>query len=562
MASSFAATLSGNRVVRSVTALSPVQKIGLGAALLTIVAGGFVLARGGSQQSMAPVFTDLEPRDAAEVTDELITRGVKYELVDGGRTVLVPSDQVYELRVDLSAEGLPGASEGYSLLDKQGITTSEFRQRIDYQRALEGELGATLRAIDGVKSATVHLALPEESVFVDQPTKPTASVLVTTERAHQLTTDQVAAMVHLVASSVRDMTPENVTIADASGVVLASGGEQRGMAGNSSQSDIVDKYETELETSLRALIAKVAGPDSVAVTVRADLDLTEREATEERFESSDPENGVVVAAATSTETYTGAEAAEQTGVLGPDGATVEAEAGGTQSSYDKQDAQTSYAVNRIVEQTKYAPGDVRALHVAVLVDEATVTAAERDEIEALVATAAGIDTARGDQLSVTRLAFDTSGDEAAVAAAAAAKAAEAAEQRNSLIRLGVICGLVLIAMILAYRSTRRARREIATPIDIGELRAAALTELDDGDAVAELEGAAAELDEDEPLALHPGEAEADDETDEEPEVEEEIDPLEAASREALDELSELAEKRPEEVAQILQSWLADEGARR
>lgn len=558
MASTFPASLSGNRVVRSVTALSPIQKIGLGAALLTIVAGGFVLARGGSEASMAPVFTDLEPRDAADVTDELLSRGVEYELVDGGRTVLVPSDQVYELRVDLSAAGLPGASEGYSLLDKQGITTSEFRQRIDYQRALEGELGATLRAIDGVESATVHLALPEESVFVDQPTEPTASVLVATEASHQLTTDQVAAMVHLVASSVRDMTPENVTIADASGVVLASGGEQRGMDGGGSQSDIVDKYETDLATSLRALIAKVAGPDSVAVTVRADLDLTERAATEERFESSDPDNGVVVAENTSTETYTGAEAAEQTGVLGPDGATVEAEAGGTESSYDKQDAQTSYAVNRIVEQTTYAPGEVRALHVAVLVDEASVTAAERDEIEALVATAAGIDTARGDQLSVTRLAFDTSGDEAAIAQAAAAEAAKAQEQRNSLIRLGVIGALVLIAMILAYRSTRRARREVATPIDIGELRAAPLTELAGTDVIAELDGGAAGDDGGEPLALaigDPGQAQED-------HAVEAADPLTTASREALDELGELVDKRPEEVAQILQSWLADEGARR
>ncbi|HWL44701.1 MAG TPA: flagellar basal-body MS-ring/collar protein FliF [Ilumatobacter sp.] len=560
MASTFAASMSGNRVVRSVTALSPIQKVGLGAALLTIVAGGFVLARGGAQSSMAPVFTDLAPRDAADVTDELISRGVRYELADGGRTVLVPSDQVYELRINLSAEGLPGASEGYSLLDKQGITTSEFRQRIDFQRALEGELGRTLRAISGVESATVHLALPEESVFIDRPSQPTASVLVTTTRGHQLTTDQVAGMVHLVAASVRDMQPENVTIADGSGVVLASGGEQRGMTADGVRSDTTTQYERDLETSIRALVAKVAGPESVAVTVKATLDLTERAATEERFESSDPDNGVVVAQNSSTETYTGAEAAAQTGVLGPDGATVEADTPGTESSYDKQDSQTSYAVNRIVEQTKYASGGVTSLNVAVLVDEARVTAAERDEIEALVATAAGIDARRGDQLSVTRLAFDTSSSEAAIAAAATDAAAQAQQQRESLIRLGVIGGLVLIAMLLAYRSTRRARREVATPIDIGTIRSGPISELPGGDAIAELDEPGAELDPaDEQLALAPGDEAADGPIEDADEL---LDPLAAASREALDELGDLADRRPEEVAQILQSWLADEGVRR
>lgn len=548
MAASFPAALNGNRVLRTVGALSPLQKIGLGAAVLTIVAGGFVLARGGSESAMAPVFTDLEARDAADVTDELIARGVKYELVDGGRTVLVPADQVYALRIDLSAEGLPGSSEGYALLDRQGITTSEFRQRVDYQRALEGELSRTLRAIEGVQAATVHLALPEESVFVDRPTEPTASVLVTTERAHELTSDQVAAIVHLVAASVRDMKPENVTIADASGTVLAFDGQPRGADPKGASGDLTARYESELEASIRALVAKVAGPDAVAVTVTAQLDLTERAATAERYESSDPDNGVVVAEATSTETYSGAEAAEQTGVLGPDGATVAADTGGSESTYDKQDTQRSYAVNRIVEQTTYPTGTVTSLNVAVLVDENRVTADQRDEIEALVATAAGIDPARGDQLSVTRLAFDRSGSEEAAAAAAAEAATRAQEQRNSLIRLGVIGGLILVAMLLAYRSTRRARREIVTPIDIGTIRAAG--SLEAVEPLAALDGADPELDTvEQPLAIDPV-------PDEPP-----VDPLVQASREALEELNELAERRPEEVAQVLHSWLAEEGAR-
>lgn len=524
---------SAPRMFDNVSRLTPIQKVALGAAVLTLVVGAFVLTRSGTTTAMAAVYTDLEPRDAAAVTDELISQNVEYELTDGGRTVLVPADQVYDLRVSLSAEGLPGSSEGYALLDRQGITTSEFRQRIDYQRALEGELSRTLRSIDGVDSATVHLALPEESVFIDEPTEPTASVLVRRSGTTPITSDQVRAMVHLVSSSVKGMSPENVTIADASGAVLsAAGGEGVAAGGSDARTDATVAVEQQIASSLRSMIARVAGPDSVAVTVQADLDLTEHQATTESFDST-TEDGVVVAERTSTETYSGADQEGATGVLGPDGAPVEtAEPGGSESSYEKGESDRTYAVNRTVESTTVAPGAVTRLNVAVLVDEATVTEEQRTAIEEMVATAAGVDLSRGDQVSVTRLPFDTSGVEAAEAAAEAEAAAVSAAERSSLIRTGVIAVLVVVALLLAYRSTRKARREVSIPIDIGAIRAAPATT------------------DPEPVAIA-----------NEPAVPE-IDPVASASREALDELSVLADRRPEEVAQILQGWLTEEASSR
>ena len=124
-------SMQSNRMVGTLVRLTPLQKVALGAAILTLVAGAVVLTRAGSGAAMSPVYTDLEPRDAAAVTEELMTRGVDYDLTDGGRTVMVPSDQVYDLRIALSGEGLPNSSEGYSLLDNQGLTTSEVRQRIE-----------------------------------------------------------------------------------------------------------------------------------------------------------------------------------------------------------------------------------------------------------------------------------------------------------------------------------------------------------------------------------------------------------------------------------------------
>ena len=523
-------SMQSNRVVGTLVRLTPLQKVALGAAVLTLVAGAVVLSRGGSSAAMSSVFTDLEPRDAAAVTDELMTRGIDYELADGGRTVMVPKDEVYDLRIALSGEGLPNSSEGYSLLDKQGLTTSEFRQRIDYQRALEGELAQTLRAIDGVESATVHLALPEESLFVDEPTEPTASVLVRTSDPSAISADQVDAMVHLVAASIKGMTPENVTIADASGAVLTTGGAPgAGLSGGGGRGSATTEFEQQMTASLRSMIARVTGADNVAVTVTADLDLTERQATSETFDNSD-EGGVVAAERTATETWAGTGGvAGATGVLGPDGATVQAPAAGGDGTFESDDAERTFAVNRTVEQTVQAPGDVQRLNVAVLVDAATVTEEQRTTIEEMVTTAAGVDVERGDQVVVSRLDFDTSANEAATVAADVAAAEASAQAQTSLIRTAIIAFLVLIAMLLAYRSTRRARREVSTPIDIGAIRSA---QIGDGSA-----NATAVL----PVSRAP-----------------ELNRVTVASESALEELSAMADRRPEEVAQILQSWLADE----
>ena len=211
--------------------LTPIQKITIGAVLLTVVAGTLVLSRGGDSVPMTALYTDLSSSDAASVVDALSSQGVPYELADAGKTVMVPQDQVYDLRVSLAGDGLPSSNEGYALLDDQGITTSEFRQRVDYQRALEGELAKTLSALDSVKSASVRLALPDDSVFVDEPATPTASVLVVGNGVGGVSGDEVEAIVHLVASAVKDMKPEDVTVVDSNGTVLSAGGTGAGGVG-------------------------------------------------------------------------------------------------------------------------------------------------------------------------------------------------------------------------------------------------------------------------------------------------------------------------------------------
>lgn len=542
--------------------LTPVQKIALGAVILTVVAGGLVLSRSGTTVTRAPLYTDLSSTDASSVVDALQAQGVDYELTDAGRTIMVPQDQVYDLRVTMAGQGLPTANEGYALLDNQGITTSEFRQRIDYQRALEGELEKTLTAMDDVATASVHLALPDQSVFIDEPATPTASVLVSARGNSGITDDEVDAIVHLVASSVKDMKPEGVTVVDADGTVLSAAGVSTGGGGGGARAKAEADFETRLAASITALIARTTGPGKVSVSVTADLDLQEKQTTSERYEpnNADDTGGLVTSESSSSEDYgsgtnssatTGANGSGTTpGVLGDgttaDGAvTTDTLADGTTSSgatdYSKADADRNYALDRIVEQTTDVPGTVTQLNVAVLVDETALTEEQATAIEEMVSTAAGINADRGDRIKVTRLPFDTSGTEAADEAAKTEAAAASKAQLMDMARTIAVLIVILVALFLGYRSAKNARKVTVTPIDIGEITTGPRGALTAGGDDDDDENTGDGID---PVVLSLNRPPDKDEV-------------------VMNELTIMADRRPQEVANVLKAWLAEtKGGRR
>ncbi|SNR42383.1 flagellar basal-body MS-ring/collar protein FliF [Blastococcus mobilis] len=201
------------------------QKVVIGLLVLGLLLGGFFFFRWITAPTQAPLFSNLASTDASAIVDELNAAGVAYELTDGGQTIMVAKDQVYDLRLTMSGQGLPaGQDTGYALLDEQGITTSEFQQQVTYQRALEGELSKTLEALDGVNSAVVHVALPEDEVFVTDQADPTASVLLDLAAGTTLSGEQIQAVTNLVSSSIQGMEPGQVTVTDAAGQVLAAPG--------------------------------------------------------------------------------------------------------------------------------------------------------------------------------------------------------------------------------------------------------------------------------------------------------------------------------------------------
>jgi flagellar M-ring protein FliF len=521
------------------------QKTTLALAIAAAVVGGWFFTKWAAQPTWTPLYGNLSATDAGSVTQELASKGVRYKLSDGGATVLVPQADVYQLRLDMSAKGLPtGGSQGYALLDKQGITTSEFRQRVDYQRALEGELARTIGAIEGVAGADVHLVIPADDVFADDSRQPSASVLLRpTTQGKKFGSDQVRAIVNLVAGSVEGLSPEAVTVADSAGHVLSAPGEGGLDASGDAQAAQARTFEDGLARSLEEMLSPVTGAGGAVVRVMADLDFDERSTTTERFDQPPAgQASPVVNESTSNETFAGPGASTAAGgVLGTTGQPPTDGAASTANNYQKQQADRSFAVGKVTEQVKSAPGKVSRLSVAVLLDDKVKVAPA--EITNLVNAAAGIDNQRGDVVSVQAMAFDRSATEAAAKEEKAAEAAKSKAQMFSFVRTGGVLLIVLVALFLAWRSAKKAgvsRYPVPGVLSAGPVQADALhAALSALSAPAQAPATAAAA----------------------------MDAVDKYERAALpsapvvnDELAELIERQPDEVASILRGWLADRRA--
>lgn len=499
-------------------------------AVIGLVFGGMMFARWAATPTMVPLFTSLTTEDAAGITEALTAQGVAYELTDGGTSILVPQNEVYDLRVSLSSEGLPaGDTVGYDLLDNQGITTSEFKQRTDYQRALEGELSKTITSIEGVEAATVHVVIPEEDLFTDDAKRPTASVLVKTAPDKTLTGQQVQAVVNLVASSVEGLEPTQVTLADDKGNVLSAPGEDGStMVAGDTQSQQTREFEKQLADSVESMLTPVVGAGGAAVEVRAQLNFDRKTTVSEQFD----DEGVAISTSEAEETYTGTNGTVG-GVLGPDGTPVPTDAGST--DYEKREERNEMAVDKVTREIQTAPGAVERLSVAVLLDESAPADYGTGQIEDLVAAAAGIDQRRGDTVQVTRLAFDKTADTAAQEELEKAAAEAKAAQTMGVVRTAVVVFVILLVLLMAYISMRRATKTRATPVDVKRLES--LLKAKETEEQRQLQ-LLTELPEVEPLPLELP-----------PEVQERV--------QVHSEIVELIDQQPEEVAQLLRGWLAD-----
>lgn len=422
------------------------QKAAVGLAIAGLVIGGVFVNSWAAKPSYAPLFSGLSAADASKVVDQVSSDGVPYKLTDGGGTIMVPQDKVFAERLAVSGKGITTTgSDGWSLFDKQGVTSSDFQQQVAYQRAIEGELQKTIESIAGVQAAVVNLAIPQQSVFTDTAASPTASVLISSTGSG-LAPEQVDGIVNLVASSVQGLKPENVTITDGTGRILSSSsGSSTSIAGDNRARQIAD-YQTNVDAALQDMLDKVLGPGHSAVRVTADLDFDKTLTTTESYSSNPKVLPLSVSAA--KETWKGI-APTVGGVLGGGTGTATGTGGvatGSTSgtgSYIKSNSTTDNAVDKVVEQRENAPGAIRKLNVAVILDSATIGTIKPAQIQALVSSAVGITPARGDTIQVSSLPFDKT---AAVAAAQQLKDAKKAQSSSSM--MGLIKQVVVALLVL------------------------------------------------------------------------------------------------------------------
>lgn len=432
----------------------------IGVAVLVLGAAG--LAAWLAQPSYTPLFSGLEGKDANSIVEQLRTDSVPYQLSDGGATILVPEEFVYDQRLKSAAAGLPSSSNGgYSLLDEMGVTSSEFQQSVTYKRALEGELAATVAAVDGVKTASVRLAIPEETVFSSAKVDPTASVFVETDNGVTLSSDQVQAIVHLTSASIDGMKPSNVAVVDSRGTVLSAVGV--GATGTSDTQS--GDYEDRVRAAVQKMLDQVVGPENATVVVSAEMNYESAERLEESYTTPDDAPTISESVDTETSLGTGDKAA---GALGPDNIGTPTATG--DDAYTSESTTRNNALNKVTESRTIPSGSINRQTVSVALNASAADNIDVDNVTALVTAAAGINAARGDDVTVEIVPFNVVGAEDATAALAAAKEAAAADRfagvvTTAIVTLGIAVPIVL-ALLLLLRRGRGNRRE---QIELGEL---------------------------------------------------------------------------------------------
>jgi flagellar M-ring protein FliF len=404
-------------------------------------------------------------------------------------------------------------------------------QHTNYQRALEGELSNTIKSIDGVEAATVHLVMPQKDVFADDQDKTTASVLVQTSPSKPLSSQQVQAIVHLVASSVEGLDPTQVTVAGADGKILSTGGGAAVATGADSGADSqTAAFQTRLNTSLQNMLDSVVGPGHAVVTTTAQLDYDQTE-TKTKTYTADP-SLPALSESISREAYNG-NGTGSGGVLGPDNIQVPngvSSSSGT-GQYESSSTTRNNTLNSVEETRKAAPGAVKKLSVAVLLDSTTAGTVNPAQVQQLVSAAAGIDATRGDTVAVSAMPFDTSAATAAKDALAASAAAEKSQKQTSLIRTGAMALVVLILLFLAWRASRRnKKRKALSPAELAHLEAMQVAL--EQKQLAELNAAIPS-----PALTGPS-------------------PEDLAVEERQREIEQMVEDQPEEISALLRGWLA------
>ncbi|MBA4385531.1 MAG: flagellar M-ring protein FliF [Anaerolinea sp.] len=420
------------------------QKVTLISLVLTAAILIPILVTWATKTTYAVAFSGLSETDAGAIVNELTTQGVSYKL-EGSSTILVPTDQVYAVRLKMATAGLPqtGTTVGYELFDSGSLGMTEFTQKVNYQRAVQGELERTIGSLSAVEAVSVHIVVPEKTLLSSTQQEPTASIMIKSKSGMALEAGQVRAITHLVAASIEGLKSENVVVVDSEGNMLASGSGADAAASAVSDSRRTAELAAAKDIQYKAqqMLDSVLGPDKAIVQANVTLDWTQREVTSQTF---DPTPSAIRSSSVSSETYT----TNGTTTGGVPGATsnlptpVATTTGGSgTTNYQKSDTTTNYELATTQSKEIIEPGQIKQISVSVLVDSIT-DPTQLNVLKNAVSAAVGIDTTRGDSLSVESIVFDRTYYTDQVAEM------ETASKTSTYIKYGEIGGAVLLFIIL------------------------------------------------------------------------------------------------------------------
>lgn len=463
--------------------------IGVVVAVAAAIMGGAYFV---GKADMVPLFTNLETKDASAINAKLKEMKVPYEISGDGKTILVSSKNVYQLRLELATSGIPaGNDKGFEIFEQNKFGVTEFQNKVNYLQAIQGELQKTIQIMPEVEDCRIHIVMPEDSLYKKEEKDATASVMLKLRAGSKLTKEQVRGIVNLVTHGVPRLKTENVTVVDSDANILNEQVDPLfAGTGSTTQIEMTQKMQDKYQKDIQSLLEKVLGPGKSAVRVNLELSFDQRTTDKQTYSPVVDDKGIVRSSQETSENYKGS-ANSQGGVPGVTTNVPGANQGGVQgvppnlpgaanqqrtnnpnvpgypaqtgngqaSNYEKKDVTKNYEVNEVKEKIIATPGSIKRLTVAVLLDS-SIDKAQQDSLMKTVSSAVGISQTRGDSLSVEAIPFNTDFLDKQ-------KAEEADKQRKEqismLIKVGIGVGgvLVILYAIKLYLKSRQRESELA-----------------------------------------------------------------------------------------------------
>jgi|SRR4051794_23796399 flagellar M-ring protein FliF len=496
---------------------TPKGKAVLAASVIGVLVLLIVMFKVASAPSYTTMLTGLDPAETGKITSALDSSGVQYEIKNNGTALGVVKSQVAQARIALAEKGLPGKGQpGFELFDKQKLGASDFQQKVTYQRALEGQIASTIGQVQGVSGAQVSLVLPEDQLFSEEQSPATAAVLLSGSSTN-LDPSAIRGVASLVSSSVKGLKPQNVSITDSTGTLLWPNSESGGDSGTGTANKLTAQshYNAQLQGSLDAMLAQTLGAGKARVQVSSDLNVDQSTLDKLTY----AKKGVPLKQTEESERLRGGGSTSggATGSASNLPSYAASGSGGSNSNYQRKSTQTDFGVDKVVQRTKVAAGQVNRLSVGLVVDK-SVPPAQVAQIKNAVSAAAGVDTKRGDVLNVSQVAF--------AKPAATTPAAGPVDGIMTYAKYGIAAlGLLGFLFFLTRQLKRRERESLGEPTW--------LRQIESPTTLADLEAGRTTR-----MAALPSEM-----------------PAPSASRVSAESI---AEKDPERVAQQIRTWMEED----